>query len=94
MHDQALVSGLALRGVAPGSHLITNDDIAWWRVILSLMYALTCCVPLVAEISLRAWLYHWTHVSHAVDLDRVETGYGHRPISVDNLMVSQKDVAS
>jgi hypothetical protein len=54
MRDWALVLGLALRGMALGSHLITNDDAAWRRVISSLMYALTHCVLLVVEVPLEA----------------------------------------
>ena len=60
MRDWALVSGLALRGMAPGSHLITNDDNAWQWVISSLVYALTCCVLPVVESPLRAGLYRQT----------------------------------
>lgn len=41
-----------------GSHLITNNDAAWWWVISSLVYALTHCVSLVAEAPIRAWFYH------------------------------------
>jgi hypothetical protein len=93
LRDWALVPGLALCGVAPCSHLITNDDTAWRRVISSLMHALTCCVPLVAETPLGAWLYRRTQASDAVDLNGVETDDVHQPISVDNLMISQKDVA-
>ena len=74
MRDRALIPGLALRGVAPGSHQITNVDIAWRWVISWLVYALTCCIPLVAETPLGVWLYRWTQASHAVPLGRVEAG--------------------
>ena len=58
MRDRTLVLGSALRGVAPGSHLIVDDDDAWWLMISSLMHALTRCVPLVVEMPLEAWFYH------------------------------------
>jgi hypothetical protein len=46
--------------MALGSHLITDDDDVWQWVISTLVYALTHCVPLVAEMPLMAWLYCWT----------------------------------
>jgi hypothetical protein len=58
--DWSLVSALALWGMALGSHGITNDDTVWRRVILSLVCALSCYVPLEAETPLEAWLYHRT----------------------------------
>ena len=77
-----------MHGVALGNHLITDDDVAWRRVILELVCALTHCAPLVAEMLLGVWFYHQTQASHVIDLDGVETSDGHQPISVDNLMVS------
>ena len=41
-----------------GSHMITDDDTALWRVISVLVCALTCCTPLVVETPLEAWFYH------------------------------------
>ena len=69
-------SGLAYMRHGAGSHLITNNVAAWWRVILSFMRALTCCAPLVAGTLLGAWFCHRTQASHAVGLDRVEAGDG------------------
>ena len=77
MQDLTLVLGSALRGVAPGSHLITNDDAAWWRVISYLKRALTRCAPLVVKTPLGVWFYRWTQASHMVGQDRVEAGGGH-----------------
>jgi hypothetical protein len=57
-----------------GSRLITNNDDMWRRVISSLEYVLTHCVPLVAEMPLGAWLYRRTQSSHADGLGRVEAG--------------------
>ena len=55
VQDWVLVLGLALRDVAPGSHLITNDDNTWRWVISSFMRALTCCTSLVVETLLGVW---------------------------------------
>ena len=55
-----LVSGVVFRGVAPGGHLINNDDAVWRWVISSFVRALTRCAPLVVEALLEAWIYHWT----------------------------------
>jgi hypothetical protein len=41
---------------------------------LSLVYALTCRITLVAETLLRVWLYHKIQASRAVGLDGVEAG--------------------
>ena len=41
VQDWVLVSGLSLQGVALDSHLITNDDAAWRRVISLFVRALT-----------------------------------------------------
>ena len=71
-----LVPSLALRGVAPDGHLITSDSIAWWRMVLSLVCALTCHILLVAMPPLRAWFYHRVLASHLVRLDAVEVGHG------------------
>ena len=76
MRDWSLVPSLALRGVAPGGHLIANAAALGW-VISLLVRALTCCVPLVMEMSLGAWFYRQTQASHAVGLNRVEAGDGH-----------------
>ena len=91
MRDLTLVLGLALRGVAPSSHLINNDNATWRWVILSFVRALTCCAPLAVEALLGAWLYYRTQASHTVGLGRVQAGDGCQPTSVDNLVVSQKD---
>ena len=58
--------------MALGSHLITNNDAAWRWVISSLVYALTHCVSLVVEVSIRAWFYRRSKASLAVGLDGVE----------------------
>jgi hypothetical protein len=71
-----LVSSLALRGMATGSHLITNDNAAWQRVISLFVRVLTCCAPLVVETLLAAWFYHQTQASPVVGLDEVEPGDG------------------
>jgi hypothetical protein len=76
MQDWTLVLGLALRGVALGSHLVTCDDTAGRRVILLFMHALTHCAPLVAGTLFGAWFYRRTQTSHTVGLDVVETGDG------------------
>ena len=47
--DQIQVLGLALRGVAPVSHLITYDAATRRWVILLLMRTQACCVPPVTE---------------------------------------------
>ena len=57
MRDRTLVLGLALRGVAPGSDLITDDHATWWQVISQLVHALTHCVLLVVEMLLGVWFY-------------------------------------
>jgi hypothetical protein len=59
-----------------GSHLITYDAAARWRVILSLVRALTCGILLVVETLLEVWFQCWIQASHAVDLDGVETSDG------------------
>jgi hypothetical protein len=82
-----LVLGFALRGMALGSHLITNDIAMWWRVVSSLMCALTCCVPLVVETLSMARLYRKVQVSRTVSLDWVQTDDGCRPIGSEDLMV-------
>ena len=74
--DWTLVSGMPLRGVAPGSRLITNDIATWQWVILSFVRALTHCAPLVAGMLLRAWFYRRTQASHAVGLDGAKAGDG------------------
>jgi hypothetical protein len=66
VQDWVLVPGLALRGMAPDSHLITNDDAVWRWVILSFVHALTRCAPLVVGTLLKAWFYHQTQASHTV----------------------------
>ena len=75
MQGWTLVLGLALRGVALGSHLITNND-AWRWMISSLVRALTCCVPPMVEMPLEAWFYCRAQASHVVGLDRVEASDG------------------
>jgi hypothetical protein len=76
MQDWTLVLGLALRGMAPGSHLVTCDDTVGRRVISLFMHALTHCTPLVARTLLGAWFYRRTQTSHTVGLDVVETSDG------------------
>ena len=44
---------------------------------MSFVHALTRGVPLVVEMLFGAWFYHWTQVSHAVDLDGVRASDGH-----------------
>ena len=78
--------------MAPGSHLITNDDAACWRVISSLVHALTRYVPLVVDTLIRMWFHSQTQASHVVGLGRVEASDGRWPIGVDDLVVSQEDV--
>jgi hypothetical protein len=70
--DRVLVPGLALRGVAPGSHLITCDAAAQRQVISLLVRALTCGVSLVAKKLLEAWFHRRIQASHVVDLNGVE----------------------
>ena len=60
VQDLVLALGLALLGVAPNSHLITNDIVVWRWVISSFMHALTHYAPLVAEMLLEAWFCHRT----------------------------------
>ena len=55
--DRVLVSGLALRGTVPGSHLVTCDAATRRRVISLLVRALTCGIPLVTETLLKAWFH-------------------------------------
>jgi hypothetical protein len=62
VQDLVLAPGLALQGMAPGSHLITNDNVVWRRVISSFVRALTRCAPLVAEMLPGAWFYHWSRL--------------------------------
>ena len=76
MRGLTLVLGLALQGMVLDSHLITNDNAAWWRMVSSLMCALICRVPLVAAL-LRTRLCHGIQASHTVGLDRVESGDVH-----------------
>jgi hypothetical protein len=58
------------------------------------MRALTHCVPLVVEALRGVWFHRRIQASHAVCLDGVGASDRCRPISVDNVMFSQKDVAS
>ena len=60
MRDLTLVPGLALQGVALGSHLIIDDNDVWRRVISSLVRALTYYILLVVEMLLGEWQYHRT----------------------------------
>ena len=76
VQDLVLALGLALLGVAPNSHLITNDIVVWRWVISSFMHALTRCVPLVVEMLLGVWFYHRTQSSHAVGLDGAKASDG------------------
>ena len=77
----------------PGSHLITCDATTLRQVILLLVHALTCGIPLVVEMLLKARSHRRIQASNVVDLDGVEASDGCGPISMDNLMVPQKDVA-
>ena len=48
----------------------------WRWVVSSLVGALTCCIPLVAEALLGVCLYCQIKASHMVDLEGVETNDG------------------
>ena len=70
---RVLVSGLALRGTVSGSHLVTSDAATRRQVISLLMRTLTCGIPLVTEMLLKAWFHRRIQASH---LEGVEASDG------------------